>query len=234
MNFTPGDEWDPRNPSNKEQTRVLRGELRERLLAWDPIGIAGATEAHEEYDCLLSPLLLRLHEEADADQVTDWLMAELRDHFGLEPSAGREHAFATEILAWWVATTSYKLPQEDFRAAIAPGLADLEREHPSLLRVVEAPEDRHLHAMAWYRAGSGTSIYLEHYEGSQLVAEAAGHVQDAAFEALYSEGKSSSWPSCPQHPDTHPLSPASREGLAVWLCPTTHEIMATIGALGRA
>jgi hypothetical protein len=44
---------------------------------------------------------------------------------------------------------------------MAPGLADIEREHPSLLRLVESSGDPYLHVTIRDRSGGGTSIYLE-------------------------------------------------------------------------
>ena len=101
------DPWDPRNPANRDRTRTLVPQLRSQLLAWDPIGVADAPEAHDEYDCLLSPLMHRLSDGASAAEVGDWLIAELRDHFGLTANEQRERALAAELKRWWDdATTS--------------------------------------------------------------------------------------------------------------------------------
>jgi hypothetical protein len=92
-----------------------------------------------------------------------------------------------------------------------------------------------MHAMLWDSSGAGTGVNLtDASEGADLVAEAAGQVQEAAFDALWREGKSTSWPSCPRHPDTHPLSPDGRNGSAVWVCPTSKEIIGKIGSLRTA
>jgi hypothetical protein len=100
-----GDDWDPSNPADKALTRLLQRELRQRLVAWDPIGIAGAPEGEDEYDCLLSPLMHQLHNGADDTQIAAWLRTELRDHFGLEPSPDRERALAADLTRWWTAAT---------------------------------------------------------------------------------------------------------------------------------
>jgi len=99
--WSEGDPWDPGNPENRDRTRALRGELRQRLLAWDPIGIADAPEAQDEYDCMLSPLMHQLHDGASEDQVQQWLVHELESHFGLTPVPRREEALASELTAWW-------------------------------------------------------------------------------------------------------------------------------------
>ena len=99
------DPWDPRNPENRDRTRVLQRELRQRLLAWDPIGLADAPEAQDEYDCLISPLMHRLHQQASARDLGDWLISEMNEHFGMTADDERERRLATELLTWWNAAT---------------------------------------------------------------------------------------------------------------------------------
>ena len=86
--------------------RALRGELRRRLLTWDPIGVAGVPEAEDEYDCMLSPLIHRLHDGATASEVRDWLVQEMEDHFGMTPVPTREAALASQLTTWWRDATS--------------------------------------------------------------------------------------------------------------------------------
>jgi len=101
-----GDTWDPGNGENRERTRLLTRELRARLLAWDPIGNAGNFDAQDEYDCLISPLMHRLsNQEAEVD-VGDWLLAEVRDHFGMTPDEQRERALIAELKVWWAQATA--------------------------------------------------------------------------------------------------------------------------------
>jgi cytochrome c-type biogenesis protein CcmH/NrfF len=95
------DPWDPRNPQNKERTHQLQRELRARLMEWDPIGIAGVDEPWDEYDCLLSPIMHMLHDGASERQIGDWLMTELKDHFGLRPEPDREERLADNLVVWW-------------------------------------------------------------------------------------------------------------------------------------
>lgn len=101
-----GDPWDPGNPENREQTRRLAKELRQRLLDWDPIGVAGAAEAQDEYDCLISPLMHQLHDGATARDIGDWLIREMTDHFGMSADKKRERALASELKRWWESVTS--------------------------------------------------------------------------------------------------------------------------------
>jgi len=104
--FRTGDEWDPGNPQNRERTRTLQTDLRERLLRWDPIGIADAPEARDEYDCMISPLLHKLHGGESAKALARWLSGEQRDHFGLSPDKEAADRLAAELVAWWKAKTT--------------------------------------------------------------------------------------------------------------------------------
>jgi len=113
-------------------------------------------------------------------------------------------------------------------------LADLDRDHPSLLRVAEEPVDSRCNAFVWDRSGAGTGISVsDAHEGPDSVAEAAEQVQEAAFEALWREGKSTSWPPCSHHPESHPLAAGVRRGAAVWVCPVTDQIIGIIGSSVR-
>jgi hypothetical protein len=103
---TEWDAWDPGNPENKERTRLLQGELRERLLRWDPIGVAEAPEAQDEYDCLISPLMHMLHDGTSDRRIGKWLLNEMNEHFGLRPDRNRERELARELVHWWQESTA--------------------------------------------------------------------------------------------------------------------------------
>jgi len=103
--WRPNDPWDPRNPDNRERTRALVPQLRERLLAWDPIGVADTPEAQDEYDCLISPLMHRLSDGASEHDLGDWLIAELTGHFGMTANEPRERALARDLKQWWQSST---------------------------------------------------------------------------------------------------------------------------------
>lgn len=53
---------DPGQPQNKVWIRESQRQLRGLLMEWDPIGVSGIPEAADEYDCIVSPLLHRLHD----------------------------------------------------------------------------------------------------------------------------------------------------------------------------
>jgi hypothetical protein len=92
---------DPDRPANKHRTRESRRQLRELLLAWDAIGVAGAPEAADEYDCMLSPLMHQLHEGADEVKIREWLSDEVQEHFGMRTDPDREGLLANQIVDWW-------------------------------------------------------------------------------------------------------------------------------------
>jgi len=56
-------------------------------------------------------------------------------------------------------------------------------------------------------------------------------VQEWAIEAHWHAGKSASWPECPDHPRSHPLTPVLREDSPVWTCPRTGRLICGVGQL---
>ncbi|WP_344321213.1 hypothetical protein [Streptomyces macrosporus] len=74
-------------------------DLRHLLNEWDPIGVADAVQ--DEYDCMLAPLLQRLHAGADQTEIGEFLRHELEDHFGLDPLGPGPEALAARVIAWW-------------------------------------------------------------------------------------------------------------------------------------
>lgn len=80
--------------------------------------------------------------------------------------------------------------------------------------------------------GSGMGIWIHLGQpASTQVAALAEQVQEWAVEALWLLGRSTSWPPCPQHPDSHPLAAVERAGRAVWVCPATATEAGEIGTL---
>lgn len=65
----------------------------------------------------------------------------------------------------------------------------------------------------------------------QRIASVADQVQEWAVEALWRAGRSATWPECPEHPNSHPLTATVREDRAVWTCPTTGHLVNNIGRL---
>lgn len=98
---------DPGNPENKYRTREARRQLRELLIAWDPIGVADVPEGADEYDCMISPLMHQLHAGTSVAALRCWLIKEVDEHFGMLADADRESRLAARISGWWEARTSH-------------------------------------------------------------------------------------------------------------------------------
>jgi hypothetical protein len=66
---------------------------------------------------------------------------------------------------------------------------------------------------------------------AERLADLAEQLQEWEVEELAATGRPATWPECPSHPNSHPLSPESHDGEAVWSCPVSGQVMARIGAL---
>jgi hypothetical protein len=77
--------------------------------------------------------------------------------------------------------------------------------------------------------GSGISVPRDEPLADRVV-YLADQFQESEVEALWYAGRPAVWPHCPKHPDTHPLNPRLRDGLAVWVCGES-DVIAPIGAL---
>ena len=125
-----------------------------------------------------------------------------------------------------------KASESDFMAALKPVMRDVELSHRSLIRVVNKPDESSSHAWLWTPQGSGVGIFLDQDCGqASAIVCLAEQVQEFVAEALWGAGKPTNWPACPQHPNRHPLRPETQENRAVWRCPITGDMTATIGDL---
>ena len=87
---------------SKQQSRARWRQFQDLAFAWDPIGVADSREwVANEYDCVVDPVLRMLERDATEAEITDFLMAELRDHFGLSPDTAREARFAATVKRWY-------------------------------------------------------------------------------------------------------------------------------------
>jgi len=73
--------------------------VRGLLLEWDLIGVAGIPEAADEYDCMISPLLHRLFDGADARSLAGWISRERSPHFGAGPDDVQDMRLAESLIA---------------------------------------------------------------------------------------------------------------------------------------
>jgi hypothetical protein len=63
----------------------------------------------------------------------------------------------------------------------------------------------------------------------QRVAAVAGQIQEWVIEALWRDGQPATWPQCPEHPNSHPLTAAVQEDSGAWICPGTGHRVDDIG-----
>jgi hypothetical protein len=70
-------------------------------MEWDPIGVAEVPECADEYDCLISPLMRRLHDQQSERQILTWTGAEMLSHFGMTVDKAETRAFVRRICLWW-------------------------------------------------------------------------------------------------------------------------------------
>lgn len=95
-------------------------------------------------------------------------------------------------------------------------------------------EDERLTAMLYGPDGSGQGVFLNVFEPvPESIASLADQVQEWAVEALWTAGLSATWPECPSHPNSHPLSATVRDDVAIWICPKTGVTVGAVGKLSR-
>jgi hypothetical protein len=82
-------------------------------------------------------------------------------------------------------------------------------------------------------SGQGVSA-LRHHSPAERLAWIADQVQEWAVEALWTAGKQATWPECPHHPGSHPLSPVLLNARAEWICPVNQQVVAAIGELATS
>lgn len=114
-------------------------------------------------------------------------------------------------------------------------MSDLPPEVSAQMTVDEPTDaERARGTVAWVRDPTG-SVGLParpDLADAELLADIADLVQDAVVEALPAMGRPAVWPSCPLHPDTHPMTPAiTDDGIASWTCPRDGRPQAVIGSL---
>lgn len=143
---------------------------------------------------------------------------------------------------WWLwlvlarrRLTGLRPPPRALLRAAAPVLADVRRTRPGVVLRVKASEGRSRGAvtgMLWEPDGSGTGIHVWPRDSfADQVASLAEQVQEVVQELSPAYGWSSAWPSCAEHPDTHPAELDRYEGVAVWQCPRAPGVRVPVGDL---
>jgi hypothetical protein len=94
-------------------------------------------------------------------------------------------------------------------------------------------EERDGWVMLRNQDGQGQGVQLRGEGEPDELAQLADQVQEWAVEELWNRGRSTSWPECKFHPNSHPLEPAVVAGAAWWRCPKNAERVAAIGALSQ-
>ena len=119
-------------------------------------------------------------------------------------------------------------------AALVPVVTDLRTTGAPVPEIADddwMAETTQASAMLRSPDGSATGIRMSLVAAeSDRIAEVADQVQEWAIEELWGDADTN-WPRCPQHPDSHPLSPLSDQGLASWVCPENKFPICAIGSL---
>ncbi|MFF0264728.1 hypothetical protein [Kribbella sp. NPDC004536] len=74
-------------------------------------------------------------------------------------------------------------------------------------------------------------LVLRDLPAAERVVEVAEQVQDFVHEELCRLGLPVTWPECPEHPASHPLTPALPGGAPTWQCPKSNHDISAIGEL---
>jgi hypothetical protein len=119
--------------------------------------------------------------------------------------------------------------------ALAPALRDLENcgaLRPDIRDEQWSDFEGQVTAMLYAPDGSGQGVFVMTGEQRQeRIASVADQVQEWAVEALWRAGRSATWPECPEHPDSHPLTARVHDDRAVWGCPRTGHLICGVGEL---
>ncbi|MGE3166369.1 MAG: hypothetical protein AB7O52_15800 [Planctomycetota bacterium] len=72
---------------------------------WDPIGVAGAPGARDEYESYLPQVFKLLRDGEGENQIVDYLVSVETDSMGLSPNRDRAKNAAAVLLEWrdWIA-----------------------------------------------------------------------------------------------------------------------------------
>jgi hypothetical protein len=82
------------------------------------------------------------------------------------------------------------------------------------------------------RSVGSQGIYVQvNASPPERLADLADQIQEWEVEELSAAGRPATWPDCPEHPNTHPLTPKARGDQAAWCCPRTGQVIGTIGSL---
>ena len=84
--------------SVKKQVRSLEQQIRQILLAWNPIG-SGSPVPADEYDCLVHKILSSRFQRQSKEQLRGLIAREMTDHFGLPDALPGVDAVVEQVFA---------------------------------------------------------------------------------------------------------------------------------------
>jgi hypothetical protein len=157
---------------------------------------------------------------------------EIRVRFGAE----RAERVRRDREQWSLSRPLTGGERDRLRTALGPVLRDIAASGVILPLIQEesneAEDEEFVSVMAWGADGSGTGLLIPaEPTAAEGVAQAADRLQEWEIEELASAGRSTAWPECPAHRDSHPLEPVADGDRAVWRCPRTGDEVSAIGAL---
>jgi hypothetical protein len=130
-----------------------------------------------------------------------------------------------------------KLSRAAFDEALAPVMADVERQHPGLLRVAPQPESSESQARLVEPSGRSMELSLgdddpDYHADAAL--DLTGQVQEFACEVVWTTTGRAGWPECPGHPRGHSLDFGRHGDRVFWFCPRDGHVVSEVGSLGLA
>lgn len=84
---------------DRRAVRQVIREVRARIWAWDPVGLAEMGAPEDEYDCLVGPVTGALREGLSAEDMAARLRAHGTEHFSAQ--LGGTQAFSESLIAWY-------------------------------------------------------------------------------------------------------------------------------------
>jgi hypothetical protein len=120
-------------------------------------------------------------------------------------------------------------------AALGLVIRDLQSTGGISLNVLDEPtDDDPRYESMWLLSDSGSRTGLLgplDMTEPERVAHVADQVQDFVHEELGCMGRPATWPECPEHPASHPLTPTLISSSACWQCPKSGDTLGAIGEL---
>ena len=119
------------------------------------------------------------------------------------------------------------------RESVAPVLRDLARAGINAPRFDENDwigDPEYVSSMMWSADGSGSGLSVRRASPLEdRVVRAADQVQEWAIEDQLWKAARTNWPTCPNHPESHPLLARVAGSHAMWVCPADYSVVAPVG-----